>query len=97
MSCFQFEVFFSFLFFSWRLTTLQQFEVFNGLNICVLLIFLRASQVVLVVKHLPASVGQIRDVGWIPGSGRFPGEGHGTPVLLPGESLGQRGLEGYGP
>ena len=47
------------------------------------------------VKHLPASVGQIRDVGWIPGSGRFPGEGHGTPVLLPGESRGQRSPAGY--
>ena len=32
-----------------------------------------ASQVVLVVKNLPANAG---DMGWIPGSGRFPGGGH---------------------
>ena len=31
-----------------------------------------ASQVVLVIKNL----GNIRDVGSIPGSGRSPGEGH---------------------
>ena len=38
-----------------------------------------ASQVVLVVKNLPANTGDIRDVGSIPGSGRSPGEGHGNP------------------
>ena len=32
-----------------------------------------ASQVALVVKNSPASVGDIRDVGLIPGLGRFPG------------------------
>ena len=37
------------------------------------------SQVALVVKNLPASVGDIRDVGLIPGSGRSPGKGHGNP------------------
>ena len=31
-----------------------------------------ASQVALVVKNLPANAGDIRDVGSIPGSGRFP-------------------------
>ena len=37
--------------------------------------------------------------GWIPGSGRSPGEGHGNPLplFLPGESHGQRGLAGYSP
>ena len=35
----------------------------------------RASQVVLVVKNLPASAGDIRDVGSIPGSGRSLEEG----------------------
>ena len=34
-----------------------------------------ASQVVLVVKNLPANAG---DVGLIPGSGRSPGGGHGN-------------------
>ena len=39
----------------------------------------RASQVVIVVKNLPASAGDIRDVGLFPGLGRSPGEGHGNP------------------
>ena len=39
-----------------------------------------ASQVALVVKKLPANVGDIRDIGSIPGSGRSPGEGHGNPL-----------------
>ena len=34
----------------------------------------------LVVKNLPASVGDIRDMGSIPGSGRSPGEGNGNPL-----------------
>ena len=34
-----------------------------------------ASQVVLMVKNLPASAGDVRDVGSIPGSGRSPGGG----------------------
>ena len=34
--------------------------------------FVGASQVVLVVKNLPANAGDIRDAGLIPGSGRFP-------------------------
>ena len=40
----------------------------------------RASQVALVVKNLPASAGDLRDVGSIPGSGRSPGGGHGNPL-----------------
>ena len=32
------------------------------------------------VKNLPASVGDIRDVGSIPGLGRSPGGGHGNPL-----------------
>ena len=35
-----------------------------------------ASQVVLVVKCLPANAGDIRDVGSIPWSGRSSGGGH---------------------
>ena len=30
-------------------------------------------------KNLPASAGNKRDSGSIPGSGRPPGEGHGNP------------------
>ena len=41
---------------------------------------LRASQVVLVVKNTPDNVGDIRDTGSIPGSGRFPGGGHSNPL-----------------
>ena len=41
---------------------------------------LRASQVVLVVKNLPASAGDIRDVDLIPGLGRSPGVGNGNPL-----------------
>ena len=40
-----------------------------------------ASQVVLVVKNLPANTEDTRDVGSIPGSGRFPGIGNGSSPL----------------
>ena len=41
-----------------------------------------ASQMVLVVKNMPANAGDVRDVGsiLIPGSGRAPGGGHGNPL-----------------
>ena len=32
------------------------------------------------VKNLPASAGDIRDAGSIPGSVRSPGGGHGSPL-----------------
>ena len=41
--------------------------------------YVQASQVVLVVKNLPANAGNVRDAGLIPGSGRSPGGGHGNP------------------
>ena len=44
----------------------------------------RASQVAQVVKNPPATAGDIRDSGSIPGSGRSPG-------------IGNRRLEGYSP
>ena len=40
----------------------------------------RDSQVVLVVENPPASGGDVRDVGSIPGSRRSPGGGHGNPL-----------------
>ena len=51
----------------------------------------------LVIKNLPASAGDIRDTGLIPGLGRSPGGGNGksTPVCLLGKSHGQRTLAGY--
>ena len=39
-----------------------------------------ASQVALVVKNLPASAGDLRASGSIPGSGSFLGEGNGNPL-----------------
>ena len=32
------------------------------------------------VKNLPASTGKARDMGSIPGSGRSPGVGNGSPL-----------------
>ena len=36
----------------------------------------------LVVKNSPANTGDIRDVGLIPGVGRFPGGEHGNPLRI---------------
>ena len=49
-------------------------------------------KVTLVVKKPPASAGDIRDVGLIPGSGRFPGGGHGHPFQCscPENPMGRR-------
>ena len=54
---------------------------------------------VLVVKNSLANVGDIRDTGSIPGSGRSPGGGHGNPPLYSclENPHGQRSLEGYRP
>ena len=52
----------------------------------------------MVIKNLPANAGDVRDVGSIPGSERYPGGGCGNPgVFLPGESHGQKSLVGYSP
>ena len=57
-----------------------------------------AFQMVLVIENMPANVGDIREAASIPGLGRFPGGGHGNPLIfLPGESHGQRSLAGYSP
>ena len=42
-----------------------------------------ASQVALVVKDMPANVGDVRDVGLIPGLGRSPGEVYGNSFQYP--------------
>ena len=46
------------------------------------------SQVLLVVKNLPAGAGDLRDANLTPGLGRFPWRRawQPTPVFLPGES-----------
>ena len=48
------------------------------------------------VKNLPSKAG---DVGWIPGYGRSPGEGNGSPLqyFCQGKSHGHRSLVGYSP
>ena len=62
-----------------------------------------ASQVVLVVKSLPAKEVDVRDTGSVLGLGRSPLPGRGenaggnSPVFLPGESHGQRSLASYSP
>ena len=69
-----------------------------------------ASQVVLVIKNLPANAGDTRDMGSISELGKFSGEGSGqpgkilwrrkwpvTPVFLLGKSHGQRNLVCYSP
>ena len=49
---------------------IYQFKIYFGVK----------SQEVLVVKNLSANLGDIRDTGLIPRSGRYPGEGHGNPL-----------------
>ena len=51
--------------------------------VCVLPVItrLRALQVALMVKNVPASAGDVRDAGSIPESGRSPGGRHGNPLL----------------
>ena len=46
-------------------------EAVDGLN--------TGTAVALVVKNLPASAGDLKETGSIPGSGRSP-EGHGSPL-----------------
>ena len=40
------------------------------------------AKVVLVIKNLPASAGDIGDAASVPGSGRSPGGGHGNSSVL---------------
>ena len=40
----------------------------------------QASQVAVLIKNRPANAGDSRDEGWIPGTGRAPGEGLGNPL-----------------
>ena len=47
------------------------------------------------VKEFACDAGDTGDVSSIPGTGRSPGGGNGSPAFLPGESHGQRNLMGY--
>ena len=53
----------------------------------------------LAVKNPPDHIGDVRDTGSSPGSGRSLRGGNENPLQcsLPGASQGQRSLEGYGP
>ena len=55
-----------------------------------------ASYVARVVKNPSANAGEARDLGLIPGLGRFPGGGHGNPLQYSGlkNPHGQRSLAG---
>ena len=57
------------------------------------------SQMVLVVKKLPANAGDIRDTSSIPGSGKSPRGGHGNPLQYPclENAHGHRDLATYSP
>ena len=78
---------------------LVYWEIFFFLFLFYDMVCIGASQVALVVKNLPANAGNVRDVGSIPGSGRYPGGGHCNPLQY--SSLEnphrQRSLEGYSP
>ena len=58
-----------------------------------------ASQMMLVVKNPPANVGDVRDMGLIPGLGRSPGGEHGNPLQYSclENHHGQRNLVDYSP
>ena len=49
------------------------------------------------IKDLPASAGDVRDMDSIPGKFSQIREWHLTPVFLPGKLHGQRSLAGYSP
>ena len=67
-------------------TQSQSWEMHSQvLNVCPAdyrpcILALGASQVVLVIKNMPANAGDIRDAGSIPGLGRSPGGGNGNPL-----------------
>ena len=57
-----------------RILKAKQFGLFSTIYRC--LNFPGGS----VVKNLPANKGDVGDIGSIPGSGRSPGEGNGSPL-----------------
>ena len=59
---------------------LPQFGVDDSGSFAFLYIAERASRMVLVVKNLPASAGDVRDVVLIPGSGKYAGRGQGNQL-----------------
>ena len=62
---------------------LVHLQSFCGLNLAFLFYFSVYHSVVLVVKNPPASAGDVKDTGSVPGSGRSPGGGKGNPLQYP--------------
>ena len=56
----------------------NNYHLFSAMHLYERLSVRPVSQVVLVVKNLPANAGDIRDVGSNPGLGKSPGEGNGN-------------------
>ena len=56
----------------------NNYHLFSAMHLYKRLSVRPVSQVVLLVKNLPANAGDIRDVGSIPGLGRSPREGNGN-------------------
>ena len=65
---------------------------FSSRNIHSIFEFFYRTEVALVVKNLSANAGEIRDVGSIPGLGRYPGGRQPSPLFLLREAHGQRSL-----
>ena len=55
-------------------------QIYAYIYMHIIYIYQRTSQMALVVKNLPANVGDARDAGLIPGFGRSPEEGNGNPL-----------------
>ena len=53
-----------------------------------------ASQVVAMVKNPPASVGEVRDDGLMPGSRRSPEKGNGNPLVIAAWKIPRTGKPG---
>ena len=49
--------------------------LYAGCSLC-----FQSSQIALVIKNAPVNAEDVRDVGSIPGLGRSPGGGHGSPL-----------------
>ena len=74
-------------------------KINTGLYLISVLIKCSPLMVALVVKNPPANVEDARDIGSIPGLGRSPGVGNGSPLQYSclENSHGQRNLVGYSP
>ena len=96
------------MFMSWVLVNYvaMDLEIYISLQVNIFVFFgqiprngIAPSQVALVVKNPATNSGDLRDTGSIPGVEKLPWRrvGQPTPLFLPGESHGQKSLEGYSP